>query len=74
MRYLLIAVVFVVAGLWPSSLESRDVTWRHVQYPCVIMQFQDLHYVLDAPGGRIIKVENNGFQGYGAQHLEEIQL
>lgn len=74
MRHVFIAIVFVVAGLWPSALESRDVTWYHVQYPCVIMQFQDFFYVLDAPGGRIIRVENKGSQGYGAQQLEEIQV
>jgi len=38
------------------------------------MQFQDWQYVLDAPGGRIIKVENNRSQGYGAQQFEEIQV
>ena len=74
MRYLFIAIVLVLAGLWPSAPESRDMTWYHVQYPCVIMRFQDCQYVLDAPGGRIVKVENDGSQGYGAQQLEEIQV
>jgi len=74
MQHVFIVIVFVVAGFWPSPLESRDVTWYDVQYPCVIMQFQDWQYVLDAPGGRIIRVENSGSQGYGAQQLEEIQV
>jgi hypothetical protein len=73
LRWLSITVVLVLAELWPAILESSDWTPYHVQYPCVIMQCQDWHYVLQAPGGRIIKVENNGSQGYGAQHLEEIQ-
>lgn len=74
MRWLAITVVLVLAELWPAILESSDLTPYHVQYPCVIMQCQDWHYVLEAPRGRIIKVEKDGSQDPGLQPAEEIQV
>jgi hypothetical protein len=53
MRRLTIAMLLVAAGLWPTILESGDLTAYYVRYPCVIMQCQDWHYVLEAPGGKI---------------------
>jgi hypothetical protein len=46
-----------------SDLEPRDVIWYQAQYPAPIMQFQDWHYVLDEPGGKITKVQNHGSEG-----------
>ena len=74
MRRLTIAMLLVAAGLWPTILESGDLTAYYVRYPCVIMQCQDWHYVLEAPGGKIVKVEENGHQALGGQLAEEIEV
>lgn len=74
MRRLVIVILLVLTELWPTMLESDDLNPHHVQYPCVIMQCQDWHYVLEAPGGTIIKVATDGCQSFGVQPAEEIQV
>lgn len=73
-RLVIFILFVVVSSFWPGPLGPKDLVWYHAQYPCIIMQFQDWHYVLDAPGGRVLKVENKGLEDLGAQGLDEIQV
>jgi len=57
-RLVIPILLVVVSSFWPGKLEPKDLIWYHTQYPCVIMQFQDWHYVLDEPGGKIRKLES----------------
>ena len=57
-RLVIPILLVVVSSFWPGKLEPKDLIWYHAQYPCVIMQFQDWHYVLDESGGKIRKLEN----------------
>lgn len=54
---LLELLVVVFAVLCPSALTGADAEFFHPHYPCEIMRGGGYSYILVAPGGKILKIE-----------------